>query len=270
MLPSARKLLLLLPLLHAATTAASSLTVTIPPSNFLPNPNVLPAGTHATLTTLSESPKENANILSAPLTSSSTFTFPSLPAPSKSESGSQSKPKSYLLDIRSREYVFAPYRVDVAADGTVIGVWETFRGNAWSNRGAEMFVATVGGSAIEDVIVPAKVLARRGFYEERAKFSPLSLFKNPMILLAVFAMVVMFAMPKLMENMDPEMREEFEKQSRGGPLTAASRGAVSGGNPANFDLAGWMAGTTSSASAADGSSAATSGRESGGASRRRG
>lgn len=30
--------------------------------------------------------------------------------------------------------------------------------------------------------------------------SPLSLFKNPMILLAVFAMVVMFAMPKLMEN----------------------------------------------------------------------
>ncbi|KAL1848042.1 hypothetical protein Plec18167_008737 [Paecilomyces lecythidis] len=274
MLPSARNLLLLLPLLHAATTAASSLTITIPPSNFLPNPNVLPAGTHATLTTLSESPKANGNdnILSAPLTSSSTFTFPSLPAPSKSESGSgsQPKPKSYLLDIRSREYVFAPYRVDVAADGTVIGVWETFRGNAWSNRGAEMFVATVGGSAIEDVIVPAKVLARRGFYEERSKFSPLSLFKNPMILLAVFAMVVMFAMPKLMENMDPEMREEFEKQSRGGPLSAAGRSAVQGGGPANFDLAGWMAGTTSSASAADGSSATTSGRESGGAGRRRG
>lgn len=177
MLPSARNLLLLLPLLHAATTAASSLTITIPPSNFLPNPNVLPAGTHATLTTLSESPNGNDNILSAPLTSSSTFTFPSLPAPSKSESGSgsQPKPKSYLLDIRSREYVFAPYRVDVAADGTVIGVWETFRGNAWSNRGAEMFVATVGGSAIEDVIVPAKVLARRGFYEERSKCEFVSL-----------------------------------------------------------------------------------------------
>lgn len=140
--------------------------------------------------------------------------------------------------------------------------------------------------------------------------SPLSLFKNPMILLAVFAMVVMFAMPKLMENstsrpfscyllpfftyarnrrdipigrtytcymdtanvntVDPEMREEFEKQSRGGPLSAAGRSAVQGGGPANFDLAGWMAGTTSSASAADGSSATTSGRESGGAGRRRG
>lgn len=65
------------------------------------------------------------------------------------------------------------------------------------------------------------------------------------------------------------MREEFEKQSRGGPLTAASRSAVSGGGPANFDLAGWMAGTTSSASA-DSSVAITSGRESGSAGRRRG
>lgn len=176
-LPSARNLLLLLPLLHAATTTASSLTITIPPSNLLPNPNVLPASTHATLTTLSESPSEKGtgtenNILSAPLTTSSTFTFPIL---SKSEPGPG--PRSYLLDIRSREYVFAPYRVDVASDGTVIGVWETFRGNAWSNRGMEMFVATVGGgNGIGDVIVPAKVVARRGFYEERAKCEFLSFF----------------------------------------------------------------------------------------------
>lgn len=67
--------------------------------------------------------------------------------------------------------------MDVASDGTVIGVWETFRGNAWSNRGMEMFVATVGGgNGIGDVIVPAKVVARRGFYEERAKCEFLSFF----------------------------------------------------------------------------------------------
>lgn len=63
------------------------------------------------------------------------------------------------------------------------------------------------------------------------------------------------------------MRAEFEKQSRGGPLTAASRGAVQGGNPANFDLAGWMAGTGSGASGGN-ADATTSGRESGGARRR--
>lgn len=41
----------------------------------------------------------------------------------------------------------------------------------------EMFVATVGGgNGIGDVIVPAKVVARRGFYEERAKCEFLSFF----------------------------------------------------------------------------------------------
>src|SRR5699024_7557530 len=77
------------------------------------------------------------------------------------------QPASYLLDIRSAEYVFAPYRVDVAADGKVLGVWETFRGNPWDNRGAEKFNA-VDAAARKDVTVEAKLLAKRGFYEQRS------------------------------------------------------------------------------------------------------
>lgn len=66
--------------------------------------------------------------------------------------------------------MFAPYRVDVAADGTVLGVWETFRGNPWDNRGAEKFNAVdAAAAATKDVTVEAKVLAKRGFYEQRAK-----------------------------------------------------------------------------------------------------
>lgn len=43
------------------------------------------------------------------------------------------------------------------------------------------------------------------------------------------------------------MREEFEKQSRSGPLSSASRAAAGGSaSPQNFDLAGWMAGTAPS------------------------
>jgi len=64
--------------------------------------------------------------------------------------------------------VFAPYRVDVATDGKVLGVWETFRGNPWDNRGAEKFNA-VDAAAKKDVTVEAKLLARRGFYEQRSK-----------------------------------------------------------------------------------------------------
>lgn len=62
----------------------------------------------------------------------------------------------------------------------MMGVWETFRGNPWDNRGAEMFNFVVDGAAAGagdgkkkkkdmDVIVEAKVLARRGFYEQRAQ-----------------------------------------------------------------------------------------------------
>lgn len=72
--------------------------------------------------------------------------------------------------------------MDVSADGAVMGVWETFRGNPWDNRGAEMFNFVVDGAAAGagaeageakkkdmDVIVEAKVLARRGFYEQRTQ-----------------------------------------------------------------------------------------------------
>lgn len=46
---------------------------------------------------------------------------------------------------------------------------------------------------------------------------------------------------------DPEMRAEFEKQSRSSPMSGATRGAIpgaaGGGGPPSFDFAGWMAGT---------------------------
>jgi hypothetical protein len=195
------------------------------------------------------------------MTRSSTFVFKDLRLPGADTSA------SYLLDIRSREFIFAPYRVDVAADGTVLGIWETFRGNPWDNRGPEKFVTQAGVSS--DVVIEAKVVGRRGFYEERSKFSPLSLFMNPMILLAIVASVLLFGMPKLLENMDPEMRAEFEKQSRSGPLSNAGRSALAGGGP---DLAGWMAGASSSlgVGADSASKGTTTGRETGGSGRRRG
>lgn len=208
------------------TASAVSLIITIPASNLLPNPHVLPPTTYATLTTLPSS-SQKKHVLAAPLTRSSTFVFPELGA---SQAQQQQRRESYLLDIRSREYVFAPYRVDVA-DGRILGIWETFRGNPWDNRGAEKFVATADGGQNLDVVVEAKVVARKGFYEERSKceldavtyicikswcpflllsdaklmsennlVSPLGLFKNPMILLAVFALAVTFGMPKLLEN----------------------------------------------------------------------
>ncbi|KAJ5263702.1 hypothetical protein N7478_011307 [Penicillium angulare] len=240
--------------------AAASLTITVPTSNLLPNPHALPASTHATLTTLPASNGDDGHLLTAPLSHISTFAFRDIPV----------QQGSYLLDIRSSEYIFAPYRVDIAADGSVLGVWETFRGNPWDNRGAEKYVVdvAVAGKKQSDVVVEAKLLGRRGFFEERASFSPMSLLKNPMLLLAVAALGLTFGMPKLMENMDPEMRAEFEEQSRSSALTGATGNAMAGGN---FDLAGWMAGTSPGPMAnAEPTAGGATGRDSGAATRRRG
>lgn len=147
----------------SSLVSASSLTITIPVSSPLPNPHVLPATSHATLTTLPSGGKDH--ILSASLTRSATFVFHDLPS-----SNSDAQPESYLLDIRSAgDYVFAPYRVDVAADGSILGIWETFRGNPWDNRGAEKYIVDVAGKKQVDVVVEAKVLGRKVFYEQRAQ-----------------------------------------------------------------------------------------------------
>ena len=67
-----------------------------------------------------------------------------------------------------------------------------------------------------------------------------------MVLLGGVALAFTFGIPKLLENMDPEMRQEYEEMQQKGP-TAAIGKAMSGQGPAsggasNFDLAGYLAG----------------------------
>jgi hypothetical protein len=225
---------LVLALFHSS--AAATLRIQIPPSSLLPIPNSLPASTHATLTS-GTSPQ-----LDAPLRRDSTLEFTNLTAPG-----------SYLLDIYSRDFTFAPYRLDITVkDGTAVidGVWETYRGTRWEDKGP-----LLGGASADPntpppqsqvVTVSAKVLTKKSFYEERPGFNPMSLLKNPMILLGIVALAITFGMPKLMENMDPEMKAEYEEMQKKGTVSGLTR-AMQGQGPASsaagsFDLASWMAG----------------------------
>ena len=138
------------------------------------------------------------------------------------------------------------------ARGTAVidGVWETYRGTRWEDRGP-----LLGGTSTDPntpppqpqvVTVSAKVLSKKNFYEERPGFNPMSLLKNPMILLAIVALAITFGMPKLMENMDPEMKAEYEEMQKKSAVSGLTR-AMQGQGPASsaagsFDLAGWMAG----------------------------
>jgi hypothetical protein len=63
-----------------------------------------------------------------------------------------------------------------------------------------------------------------------------------MILIALFSLGLIVGMPYLLENMDPETKAEFEATQKERGIAANPAAAMQ-----NFDLAGWMAGSGSSA-----------------------
>ncbi|KAF2840439.1 hypothetical protein M501DRAFT_1002792 [Patellaria atrata CBS 101060] len=208
-----------------SSSSAIQLSVLINPSALLPNPSVLPASTHASLH--SSGPE-----IDVPLTRQNTFEFDNLTA------------GSYLLTVYSRDFIFEPLRVDVAGEPgkETVGVWQTFRGNEWDNKGEKRGEGRAGTGA--PIVTEVRVVAPKEFYQERGGFNLLGFLKSPMILMALFSMAMIFGMPYLMENMDPETKAEFEEMQKASPLASAN-------NPAaqlqNFDLASWMAGKTSGA-----------------------
>ncbi|PMD26483.1 hypothetical protein NA56DRAFT_641196 [Hyaloscypha hepaticicola] len=215
----------LITLLVLPLALAIHIRVSIPSSQQLPHPNSLPASTHATLTTIS-------NTYSAPLRADNTFDFRNV------SSG------SYLLDVHCHTHTFAPLRVDVrevvideVGSDKEVNVWGTFRGNEWNNKGEAVQAQKEEGTWTFGV----KVQGGKDYFIERAGFSPLGLLKNPMILIAGFSMLIVFGMPYIMDNMDPELKAEFEERQKAQPNPAA--------NPLqNFDAAAWLAGSTSSSS----------------------
>ncbi|KAH7112146.1 hypothetical protein B0J11DRAFT_498353 [Dendryphion nanum] len=207
----------------ASAASAARFTLLIPATNLM-NPASLPSSTHAVLQ--SSGPPINAYI-----TRANTFNFYNVSA------------GSYLATVHSRDISFEPLRIDVTLEEAVEGsgdkreairAWQTFIGNEWDNKGESR------GDGVNGQIIEVRPQGQKQFFQERAGFSPLSFLKNPMILMALFSMVLVFGMPKIMENMDPETRAEFEEMQKQSSLTKA--------NPAqqiqNFDLASWMAGKT--------------------------
>jgi hypothetical protein len=206
------KMRLLLPVLAVLSAfislTTSALIISLPQSH-----SSLPSSsTHATL-------HAHSSHLHAPLTSKYTFAFPST---------SLRPSTSYLLDIHARDYTFAAYRVDVDESGKIEGVWETFRGGEWKNKGPD--VVAKDGNGEGDTRVEVRVVGNREFYEQRggcefisfpflrliwhASFqihvmgtmltrisvSPLAMLKNPIVLLGGVGLAIAVGMPYLLDN----------------------------------------------------------------------
>ena len=50
------------------------------------------------------------------------------------------------------------------------------------------------------------------YYEPRQGFNIFGIFKNPMLLMMLVMGGMMFMMPKMMENLDPEQQEQMKRQ----------------------------------------------------------
>ncbi|KAK3946201.1 hypothetical protein QBC46DRAFT_369116 [Diplogelasinospora grovesii] len=221
----------------ALAAASTTVTFRLPATHQLPNPFGLPPSTHATLTAAGLR-------LSAPLTTSNTFVFHNVST------------GSYLVDIHCPTHAFPPLRLDVSpsstsgtssgtpTEGLKVQAWETYRGNDWDNKG-EVLPVLEGG-----VIEVTKVLGQKNYFSERSTFSVFSILKNPMILLGLVSMAIFLGMPYLVNNMDPEMRAEWEERQKSNPMNSLMGGGASGqpgaANPmANFDMAAFLAGSSS-------------------------
>ncbi|KAF6158091.1 hypothetical protein GIB67_014885 [Kingdonia uniflora] len=103
---------------------------------------------------------------------------------------------THLIEVSSIGYFFSPVRVDVSA----------------RNAGSIQATLTENRRSLSELVL--EPLRGEHYYEIKEPFSILSLVKSPMGLMMCFMVVVVFLMPKLVENMDPEEMKQAQEQMR--------------------------------------------------------
>ncbi|RYQ94417.1 hypothetical protein Ahy_B08g089320 isoform B [Arachis hypogaea] len=112
---------------------------------------------------------------------------------------------THLIEVAAMGYFFSPVRVDVSA----------------RNPGKIQAALTESRRGLTEFVL--EPLKEEQYYEIREPFSIMSIVKSPMGLMVGFMLIVVFLMPKLMENMDPEemRRAQEEMRNQGVPSLAS-------------------------------------------------
>ncbi|KAH7659964.1 putative membrane protein [Dioscorea alata] len=111
---------------------------------------------------------------------------------------------THLIEVSAIGYFFSPVRVDISA----------------RNPGKVQAALTENRRVLHELVL--EPLKEEQYYEIREPFSVMSLVKSPMGLMLGFMLIMLFVMPKMMENMDPEeiRRAQEEMRSQGVPSIA--------------------------------------------------
>jgi hypothetical protein len=108
-------------------------------------------------------------------------------------------PGVHLLDVQSREHHFSQVKIQLLEE-------------AMDSPKCVEYVYP--GAQKQAVPHPLELTAHASYqyYEPREGFSILGIFKNPMLLMMIVMGGMMFVMPKMMENLDPEQKEQMQRQ----------------------------------------------------------
>ncbi|KAI3823529.1 hypothetical protein L1987_04968 [Smallanthus sonchifolius] len=101
-----------------------------------------------------------------------------------------------LIEVDVIGYFFSPVRVDVSA----------------RNPGKVQAALTENRRGLNELVL--EPLKDEQYYEIREPFNIMSIVKSPMGLMIGFMVVVVFLMPKLVENMDPEEIRKAQEEMR--------------------------------------------------------
>ncbi|KAG2224914.1 hypothetical protein INT45_010863, partial [Circinella minor] len=107
---------------------------------------------------------------------------------------------SYILEVQAIDYVFPKLRLDIEKEQGITRASYTSYGASFESRGY---------TVEQPLELRAKGPAK--YFVERKGFNVLAMFKNPMFLMIGFSALMMFALPKLMANMDPEALKEMSQ-----------------------------------------------------------
>ncbi|KAJ3505099.1 hypothetical protein NLJ89_g7592 [Agrocybe chaxingu] len=109
---------------------------------------------------------------------------------------------TYILSISSHDYSFEQLRVDVARSSLPPEV--------------RPYIAGTPLNPPSSVLLPYPIVLspkeKNVYFVPPESFNLTGMLANPMMLLMVGAAVMVFAMPYLMKNLDPEALEEFKEQ----------------------------------------------------------
>jgi len=118
------------------------------------------------------------------------FTIPDVPA------------GVYLLSVKSPHYSFDQLRIDVLDSETIPEVRPYVTGTPLNPPSTIL------------LSYPIKMVPRQKhvYFMPPESFNLMAMFANPMMLMMVFGGIMVFAMPYIMSNLDPEMLEEMKGQ----------------------------------------------------------